>query len=141
LVVGHHGYSGVQAATDETRIGLADHWLRHVRDVRARHRELLDMLPSREQADALCELNVIEQTVNIAASSVLTDSWAGGQGVSLHGCVYSVRDGLLQDLHVSMFDRSDITASYTRAIEGVIERRNAWQRPCRTPTATKPPLA
>jgi carbonic anhydrase len=71
MVVGHYGCAGVRAALDGARIGLADNWLRHIQDVADRHRDILDGLPEHGRANALCELNVIEQVVNVAHSTVL----------------------------------------------------------------------
>ena len=106
IVVGHYGCAGVRAAMRGIRIGLADNWLRHVQDVRLRHRKRLDHLPPEEQEDILCEMNVIEQVGNVALSSVLQDAWARDQEVSVHGWVYGLKDGLLKNLHVTM-DRPD----------------------------------
>jgi len=82
MVVGHYGCSGVQAALEGARIGLADNWLRHIQDVRDRHRDILDAIPDHGKAAALCELNVIEQVINVAQSTVLQDAWAAGQEVT-----------------------------------------------------------
>ncbi len=106
IVVGHYGCAGVRAAMRGIRIGLADNWLRHVQDVRLRHRKRLDHLPDAEQEDILCEINVIEQVGNVALSTVLQDAWARGQEVAVHGWVYGLRDGLLKNLQVTM-DRSE----------------------------------
>ena len=106
IVVGHYGCAGVRAAMRGIRVGLADNWLRHVQDVRLRHRKRLDHLPEDEQEDVLCEMNVIEQVGNVALSTVLQDAWARGQKVAVHGWVYRLRDGLLKDMHVTM-DRPD----------------------------------
>ena len=106
MVVGHYGCAGVRAALRGTRIGLADNWLRHVQDVRLRHRGRLLHLPEAEQEDILCEMNVIEQVGNVALSTVLQDAWERGQPVAVHGWVYGLRDGLLKDLGVTM-DRPD----------------------------------
>ena len=106
MVVGHYGCNGVRAALRGTRIGLADNWLRHVQDVRLRHRGRLLHLPEAEQEDILCEMNVIEQVGNVALSTVLQDAWERGQPVAVHGWVYGLRDGLLKDLGVTM-DRPD----------------------------------
>jgi carbonic anhydrase len=119
MVVGHYGCSGVQAALEGARIGLADNWLRHVQDVRDRHRDLLEMLPEHGRASALCELNVIEQVVNVSQSTVLQDAWGCGQDVTLHGCVYGVHDGLLQDLHMTVGRTDDLDALYREAVSGV----------------------
>ena len=102
MVVGHYGCAGVRAAMRGTRVGLADNWLRHVQDVRLRHRKRLDHLPDAEQENILCEMNVIEQVGNVALSTVLQDAWARGQKVAVHGWVYAVSDGLLKNLDVTM---------------------------------------
>ena len=102
MVVGHYGCSGVQAALEGARIGLADNWLRHIQDVRDRHRLLLEAIAEPVRIDALVELNVIEQVINVAQSTVLQDAWSRGQNVTLHGWVYGVHDGLLQDLNMNV---------------------------------------
>ena len=107
IVVGHYGCAGVRAVLRGIRVGLADNWLRHVQDVRLRHRKRLDHLPEAEQEDILCEMNVIEQVGNVALSTVLQDAWARGQKVAVHGWVYGLRDGLLKNLEVTM-DRPDM---------------------------------
>ncbi len=119
MVVGHYACSGVQAALEGARIGLADNWLRHIQDVRDRHKHLLEVLPEQSRANALCELNVIEQVVNVAQSTVLQDAWAHGQDVTLHGWVYGVHDGLVQDLHMTVAGNSQLGALYSDAISGV----------------------
>jgi carbonic anhydrase len=106
IVVGHYGCAGVRAAMRGIRVGLADNWLRHVQDVRLRHRKRLEHLPPEEQEDVLCEMNVIEQVGNVALSTVLQDAWARGQTIAVHGWVYRLRDGLLKNLDVTM-DRPD----------------------------------
>jgi carbonic anhydrase len=106
IVVGHYGCAGVRAALHGTRVGLADNWLRHVQDVRLRHRKRLQHLSPQEQEDILCEMNVIEQVGNVALSTVVQDAWARGQVVAVHGWVYGLKDGLLKNLHVTM-DRPD----------------------------------
>jgi len=106
MVVGHYGCGGVRAALSGTRVGLADNWLRHVQDVRLRHRKRIDHLPPAQQEDTLCEMNVIEQVGNVAQSTVLQDAWARGQQVAIHGWVYGLSDGLLKNLDCTM-DRAD----------------------------------
>jgi len=124
MVVGHYGCSGVQAALEAARIGLADNWIRHIQDVRDRHRALLDRLPASQRADALCDLNVIEQVVNICVSTVMCDAWARGQKVCIHGWAFGVHDGLLQDLQMSVASMDSIEPLYRAAIEGVIAARH-----------------
>ncbi|MES2973960.1 MAG: carbonate dehydratase [Pseudomonadota bacterium] len=123
MVVGHYGCGGVQAALRGTRIGLADNWIRHIQDVRDRHSHILDALPDGERADALCELNVIEQVVNVCVSTVMADAWAKGQKVSVHGWAFGVHDGLLQDLQMTVSSTDAIEPLYRAAIEGVIDAR------------------
>ena len=119
MVVGHYGCAGVRAALNGTRVGLADNWLRHIRDVADRHREILELLPEHGRAAALCELNVIEQVVNVAHSTVLQDAWARGQSVTLHAWVYGLEDGLLHDLHLTVASMDDLQTQYREAISGV----------------------
>jgi len=116
FVVGHYGCAGVKAAMRGIRVGLADNWLRHVQDVRLRHRERLDHLPPHEQEDILCEMNVIEQVGNVALSTVLQDAWARGQEVSVHGWVYGLKDGLLKDLGVTMDSRETVAPAFAAAL-------------------------
>ena len=125
MVVGHYGCGGVQAALNGTRIGLADNWIRHIQDVRHRHRQLLDSLPDAARADALCDLNVIEQVVNVCVSTVMVDAWAKGQKVSIHGWAFGVHDGLLQDLQVTISDPAELDALYRVAVDRVWDKWNA----------------
>ena len=103
IVCGHYGCSGVHAAMINKRVGLADNWLRHVQDVQQKHEKYLgDVLPSRARADRLCELNVTEQVVNTAQTTVVQDAWERGQPLTVHGWVYGLHDGLLRDLGMSV---------------------------------------
>ena len=117
IVVGHYGCAGVRAAMHGIRVGLADNWLRHVQDVRLRHRKRLDHLPPAEQEDILCEMNVIEQVGNVALSTVLQDAWARGQQVSVHGWVYGLKDGLLKNLHVTMERPETVVEVFAAALK------------------------
>ena len=123
MVVGHYGCGGVQAALDGARIGLADNWIRHIQDVRHRHRQLLDSLSDSMRADALCDLNVIEQVVNVCVSTVMVDAWAKGQKVSIHGWAFGVHDGLLQDLKMTISNPAELDALYRAAVERVWDTR------------------
>jgi carbonic anhydrase len=123
MVVGHYGCGGVRAALDNVRVGLADNWLRHIKDVRDRHSAILDAAPESTRLDVLCELNVIEQVMNVAHTTVLLDAWARGQKVSLHGWVYGLKDGLLKDLHITMDDEEGMDSLYRAAIAGVSAAR------------------
>lgn len=119
LLVGHYGCSGVQAALEGARIGLADNWLRHIQDVRDRHQTLIDAAPEAARANILCELNAVEQVLNVAQSTVLQDAWARGQDITLHGCVYGLHDGLLKDLQMHLGGKDDIAALYRAAIAAI----------------------
>ena len=123
MVVGHYGCGGVQAALDGARIGLADNWIRHIQDVRHRHRQLLDSLSGSMRADALCDLNVIEQVVNVCVSTVMVDAWAKGQKVSIHGWAFGVHDGLLQDLKMTISNPAELDALYRAAVDRVWDTR------------------
>ena len=103
IIVGHYGCKGVHAAMTGTRIGLADNWLRHVSDVSQKHERYLgDVLTSRQRQDRLCELNVTEQVVNVCQTTIVQDAWERGQALSVHGWVYGLQDGLLNDLDMSI---------------------------------------
>ena len=121
MVVGHYGCGGVMAAMNNVRVGLADNWIRHIQDVRDRHRGILDNIAPDKRADALVELNVIEQVVNVCVSTVMTDAWAKGQQVRVHGWAFGVHDGLLQDLHMSVGGQAEIEPLYRAAIKGIVE--------------------
>ena len=103
IVCGHYGCGGVLAALREDKLGLVDNWLRHVYDVRLRHQAELETLPT-EQARhrRLCELNVLEQVVNVSETTVVTDAWHRGQTLAIHGWIYDIADGLLRDLELTL---------------------------------------
>lgn len=119
MVVGHYGCGGVNAALENLRVGLADNWLRHIKDVRDRHSSILDAAPASTRLDVLCELNVIEQVMNVAHTTVMQDAWARGQRVAVHGWVYGLKDGLLQDLHITLDGMAGMASLYRAAIAGV----------------------
>ncbi len=117
IVVGHYGCGGVLAAARGARIGLADNWLRHVQDVRLRHRQRLNHLPQDEMENTLCEMNVIEQVGNVAMSNVMQDAWTRGQNVAIHGWIYGVSDGLVKDLGVTMRHTAEVVDVFRAAIK------------------------
>ncbi len=103
IVCGHYGCSGVHAALTGRRVGLADNWLRHVMDVHQKHEKYLgEVLPVKERLDRLCELNVIEQVVNVCQTTIIQDAWERGQEVAIHGWVYGIQDGLLSELGMTI---------------------------------------
>ena len=109
IVCGHYGCGGVLAALRDEKVGLADNWLRHVQDVRWKHQTQIESLASEAaRHHRLCELNVIEQVVNVSQTTVVRDAWARGQPLAVHGWVYDLRDGLLRDLDMCVEKESDV---------------------------------
>lgn len=122
IVVGHSRCGGVVAALTDLRVGLADNWIRHVQDVRNRHRLWLDSLPPGEQVDALGELNVIEQARNVCQTTVVQDAWARGQELVVHGWFYGLNNGLLRDLKMTVPDPASMADAFDTAIESLHAR-------------------
>jgi carbonic anhydrase len=123
LVVGHYGCGGVHASMMNTRVGLADNWLRHVGDVASKHSELLASIELESLRHAtLCELNVIEQVQNLCQTTVLEDAWARGQQVSVHGWVYSLLDGRVRELGMDVSSSEQLGAVYAEAVARVGRR-------------------
>ena len=118
--VGHYGCGGVKAALNDNRTGLTDNWLRHVQDVRDRHEAILAAIDEpNERVDRLCELNAMQQVVNVCQTSVLREAWARGQSVSVHGWCYSLQNGLINDLKVSADSREEAMERYRDAVEAM----------------------
>jgi carbonic anhydrase len=124
MVVGHYGCGGVMAALHGARIGLADNWIRHIQDVRDRHRAILDNIAPEKRADALVDLNVIEQVVNVCVSTVMVDAWAKNQNVTIHGWAFGVNDGLLQDLKMDVNSTEAIEVVYRSAVQAVVQKHS-----------------
>jgi carbonic anhydrase len=111
IVSGHYGCGGVLAALRSERFGLVDNWLRHVQDVRTRYQEHLEALDTEEQRhNRLCELNVIEQVVNVSQTTVVRDAWTRGKKLAVHGWIYGLGDGLLRDLGVCIANEAELAA-------------------------------
>lgn len=125
LIVGHYGCGGVQAALHNVKAGLVENWLRHIKDVRDKHIDLLDGLSDEDQANALVALNVVEQVVNAAHTTVVQNAWESGQELILHGWVYALADGLLQDLYVTVGSNKELTVAYAKAIARIKEEFHA----------------
>ncbi|SOY93379.1 carbonic anhydrase [Cupriavidus taiwanensis] len=118
-VVGHSGCGGVRAALDGLRIGIADNWVRHVRDVVEKHSLWLESLAPEAKLDATCQLNVLEQTRNLCLTTVLQDAWARGQTVAVHGLIYGLHDGLLQSLALTVRSSKEMEQTYAQAVSGL----------------------
>jgi carbonic anhydrase len=127
LVVGHYGCGGVLAALEQRRLGLTDNWIRHVQDVRLKHFDLIERTPEARRHDRLCELNVIEQVVNVCQTTVVHDAWARGQDVSVHGWVYTLNDGIIHDLGMTISQPGDVASVHAAAVAALDTQGN--QRP------------
>jgi len=118
IVCGHYGCGGVQAALENTRLGLIDNWLRHIQDVGRDYRLELEAAESPEaRLDKLCEINVIEQVMNAGQTTVMQDAWLRGQTVSIHGWIYHITDGIFQDLQVTLDNLEDLNVLGLKMIE------------------------
>ncbi|MCW5202660.1 carbonate dehydratase [Desulfobulbus sp. US2] len=109
IVCGHYGCGGIQAAWEDKEHGLIDNWLRNIKDVQRFHQNELDNLGSeQEKIDRLCELNVIEQVVNVCQTTIVQGAWKAGQELAVHGWIYSVEDGILRDLDICITKSEEI---------------------------------
>jgi len=103
MVVGHYGCGGIQAALKSKQIGLMDNWLNHIKDVSRLHQDQLDQVTDhQEKCDLLCELNVVEQVTNVCQTSIVRRAWENGQELHVHGWIYSIGNGLIKDLDVTV---------------------------------------
>jgi len=117
LVVGHYGCGGVRAALESTKLGLIDNWLRHVQDVQAKHRALVDTAPTLDDRIArLCELNVLEQALHVCETTVVQDAWARGQRLAVHAWIYSLSNGLITDLQFDVASADAMLPAYDGAV-------------------------
>ncbi|MEL4179587.1 carbonate dehydratase [Roseateles sp. PN1] len=122
IVVGHSNCGGVKSALLDARVGLVDNWLRHVQDVRNHHQEWLDQLQPDQRVNALCELNVLEQARNACQTTVVQDAWARGQEVVVHGWVYGLHNGLLEDLAITAAAADQVGPAFAKALSAVKQR-------------------
>lgn len=117
IVTGHYGCGGVRAALQNRELGLIDNWLHHVRDIYDHNRTRLERLEEDEQVDRLCELNVVQQVANVCQTTIVQRAWHKGQELSVHGCIYSINDGILRDLGVQVTGPEQLAPIY-RILEG-----------------------
>ena len=123
IVVGHYGCSGVQAALDDRRIGLVDNWLRHVGDVAQKHHQMLTGLENMSDRNVrLCELNAIEQVINVCHTTMVKDAWERGQKLSVHAWCYSLANGHMNDLGMHVDSAASLLPSYQAALARLVER-------------------
>lgn len=118
IVCGHYGCGGVTAAARNTSLGLIDNWLRHAQDVKEKHAARLDLLRDPDaRLSRLCELNVIEQAMNVAETTVVQQAWERGQDLAVHAWIYALGDGLLHDLGMTVTGRDAAASAYRRALD------------------------
>jgi len=141
IVVGHYGCGGVQATLNGTRVGLADNWLRHVGDVMVKHEDLLSGTPDSRRLDVLCELNVIEQVVNVCQTTIVRDAWDRAQPVCVHGWIYALTDGCVRELGMEINALEELNNSYQAALQGIIRRAQdgSSMLPCEMPSTHPAP--
>jgi carbonic anhydrase len=117
IVCGHYGCGGVKAALRGERLGLIDNWLRHVQDVRQKHHAHLSMMSDvSKRSDKLCELNVVEQVINVCQTTIVQDAWTRGQQLAVHGWIYAIHDGLLRDLNITIAKAEETIEVYQAAL-------------------------
>ncbi|PLR41000.1 carbonate dehydratase [Chimaeribacter californicus] len=116
IICGHYGCGGVAAAVENPELGLINNWLLHIRDLWYKHSALLSELPPDERLDTLCEINVVEQVYNLGHSTIMQGAWKRGQKVMLHGWVYGLQNGQLNDLNVTAANRETLEMNYHNAI-------------------------
>ncbi|MCA6216523.1 carbonate dehydratase [Ideonella sp. B7] len=133
MVVGHSNCGGVRSAVFNQRVGLVDNWLSHVRDVRDRHHLFLNQLPKETQVDALCELNVLEQTRHVCDTTFVQDAWTRQQKVVIHGWVYGLHNGIINDLRMTVTGPADVMPAYESALAAVKSRYLASMLPASQP--------
>jgi carbonic anhydrase len=120
IVCGHYGCSGVRAALRCDRIGLADNWLRHVQDVAEKHKACVHTAGADHiRANVLCELNVLEQVVNVCQTTIVRDAWDRAQPLTVHSWIYGLHDGLLRTLGMSVSSRDDLGPQYSAALAAI----------------------
>lgn len=116
VVCGHYGCGGIRATLDDQQLGLIDNWLQNVKDVRWKHRTALDPLDDAARFRRLCELNVIEQVVNVCRTSIALEAWQRGQPLAVHGWIYELSDGLLRDLGPTVDAAVELDGLYAEAL-------------------------
>jgi carbonic anhydrase len=113
IVCGHYGCGGVQTAMTNKHVGLIDNWIRHIKDVYRFHQEELnDIENEKDRFNRFVELNVVEQVLNVAKTSIVQSAWERGQNLHVHGWVYDIHDGLINDLAITLRDNQSLSQVY-----------------------------
>lgn len=113
IVCGHYGCGGIKAALENEEHGLIDNWLRHIKDVYRMHEDKFENVSDpQKRANLMCELNVIEQVQNVCHTTIMQKAWKSNANVTVHGLIYSISDGILKDLNVSVSSLDDVNESH-----------------------------
>ncbi|GLT20167.1 carbonic anhydrase [Vibrio zhanjiangensis] len=120
IVCGHYGCGGVNAAIDNPQLGLINNWLLHIRDNYHKYKTQIESLPREQWGDKLCEINVAEQVYNLGNSTILQGAWERGQEIEIHGVVYGIGNGKLQDLGVRCSDRESLESGHREALSKIL---------------------
>lgn len=112
MVTGHYGCGGVRTALQNHEMGLIDNWLRDVKDIYAKNRTRLELLDEEARIDRLCELNVVQQVANVCYTTIVQRAWRRGQPLEVHGCIYSINDGILRDMGVAVSGPEHLSPIY-----------------------------
>lgn len=123
IVCGHYGCGGVAEATKNSKLGMIDNWLRHVQDIKHRHKHVLESEPSEHNLiNRMCELNVVEQVVNVCQTTIVQDAWGRGQELSVHSWIYGLKDGLLRDLGMCVTAPDELEALYNDSVAAIVDK-------------------
>lgn len=115
MICGHYGCGGIKAAMENEPHGLVDNWLRHIRDLYRRHQKALaEIRDETQKISRLCELNVIDQVINVGSTTIIRDAWDRRQEIAIHGWIYDLADGLLKDLDVCITSRNELATLQKR---------------------------
>ena len=122
IVCGHYGCGGIFAALNNQKLGLIDNWLRHVQDVRQKFKDIFECHKPDLHWDILCELNILEQVINVAQTTVVQDAWSKGQELTVHGWIYKLHDGLLRDLKADISVAAELSVLYENSVTSIRNR-------------------
>ncbi|MEY4483208.1 MAG: carbonate dehydratase, partial [Verrucomicrobiota bacterium] len=127
IVCGHYGCSGVHAALKNKKLGLINNWLRHIQDVSQKYdSHLSSIVEESARTDRLCELNVIEQAVNVCQTTVVEGAWERGQELNVHGWIYRLSDGIIRDLKMSVNSTENIANARDEAAHKLFSKPPLW---------------
>ena len=123
IVCGHYGCGGVVEATRNSKLGMIDNWLRHVQDVKHKHKKALELISNDQTlVNRMCELNVLEQVVNVCQTTVVQDAWDRGQELAVHSWIYGLKDGLLRDLGMCVTASEELEPLYSESVTAIVNK-------------------